>query len=123
VRKVAYLAYLFQSMVQLSVEILCIFCIFCSDWWKSGGTGLSKLVAPVLSIWRHWVAETGGTGLRSKFSFACIRPGGVACVQGELFVVFELWIGGLRSLLEHSFVSDVSNCCPCLRGPRLVFFK
>jgi hypothetical protein len=42
--------------------------------------------------------------------FACIRPGGVAlvqgdlaCVQGELFVVFELWFGGLRSLLEHSF--------------------
>jgi hypothetical protein len=62
--------------------------------------------------------------------FACIHPGGVAlvqgeftCVQGELFVVFELWFGGLRSLLEHSFVSDVSSCCPCLRGPRLVFFK
>jgi hypothetical protein len=62
--------------------------------------------------------------------FACIRPGGVAlvqlelaCVQGELFVVFELWFGGLRSLLEHSFVSDVSSRCPCLRGSRLVFFK
>jgi hypothetical protein len=61
---------------------------------------------------------------------ACIRPGGVplfqgelACVQGELFVVFELWFGGLRSLLEHSFVSDVSSRCPFLRGPRLVFFK
>jgi hypothetical protein len=34
--------------------------------------------------------------------FACIRPGGVACVQGELFVVFELWIVDLRSSLEHS---------------------
>jgi hypothetical protein len=62
--------------------------------------------------------------------FACIRPGGVAlvqgelaCVQGELFVVFKLWFGGLRSLLEHSFVSDVSSRCPYLRGPRLVFFK
>jgi hypothetical protein len=41
---------------------------------------------------------------------------------GELFVVFELWIGGLRSLLEHSFVSDVSSRFPCLRGSRL-FFK
>jgi hypothetical protein len=65
-----------------------------------------------------------------KWWFACIRLGGVAfvqgelaCVQGELFVVFELWFGGLPSLLEHSFVSDVSSCCPCLRGPRLVFFK
>jgi hypothetical protein len=34
--------------------------------------------------------------------FACIRPGGVAlvqgelaCVKGELFVVFELWFDGL----------------------------
>jgi hypothetical protein len=44
-------------------------------------------------------------------------------VQGELLVVFELWFGGLRSLLEHNFVSDVSSRCPCLRGPRLVFFR
>jgi hypothetical protein len=42
--------------------------------------------------------------------------GELACVQGELCVVFELWFGGLRSLLEHNFVSDVSSCCPCLRG-------
>jgi hypothetical protein len=62
--------------------------------------------------------------------FACIRPRGVAlvhgelaCVQGELFVVFELWFGDLCSLLEHGFVSDVSSRFPCLRGPSLVFFK
>jgi hypothetical protein len=62
--------------------------------------------------------------------FACIRPGEVtlvqgklACVQGELFVVFELWFGGLRSLFGHSFVLDVSSHCPCLRGARLVVFK
>jgi hypothetical protein len=62
--------------------------------------------------------------------FACIRPGGVAlvqgelaCVQVELFVVFEFWFGGLRSLLEHHFFSEVSSRCPCLRGSRLVFFK
>jgi hypothetical protein len=30
-------------------------------------------------------------------------------------VVFEFWFGGLRSLLEHGFVSDVSSRCPCLR--------
>jgi hypothetical protein len=53
-----------------------------------------------------------------------------AFVQGELhwftgssLWFFELWFGGLCSLLEHSFVSDVSSRCPCLRGPRLVFFK
>jgi hypothetical protein len=65
-----------------------------------------------------------------KWCFACIHPGGVASVQGELAFVqgsslwfFELWFGGLRSLFEHSFVSDVLSRCPCLRGPRLVFFK
>jgi hypothetical protein len=31
-------------------------------------------------------------------------------------VVFELWFGVLRSLLEFCFVSDVSSRCPCLRG-------
>jgi hypothetical protein len=61
---------------------------------------------------------------------ACIHPGGGALVQGELACVqggslwfFELCFGGLRSLLELCFVSDVSSRCPCLRGPRLVFFK
>jgi hypothetical protein len=57
-----------------------------------------------------------------SFRGVALVPGELACVQGELFVVFELWFGGLRSLLEHSFVSDVSSCCPCLRGPTLVFF-
>jgi hypothetical protein len=38
-------------------------------------------------------------------------------------VVFVLWFGGLRSLLEHNFVSNVSSHCRCLRGPRLIFFK
>jgi hypothetical protein len=38
-------------------------------------------------------------------------------------MVFEFWFGGLRCLLEHDFVSDVSSHCPCLRGLRLVFFK
>jgi hypothetical protein len=49
--------------------------------------------------------------------------GELAYVQGELFVVFEHWFGGLRSLFEHGFVLDVSSRCPCIRGPRLVFFK
>jgi hypothetical protein len=52
-----------------------------------------------------------------------LAQGELAYVQGELFVVFKLWFGDLRSLLEHGFVSDVSSRCPCLRGPRLVFFK
>jgi hypothetical protein len=40
------------------------------------------------------------------------------CAGGAL-----VCFGGLCSLLEHGFVSDVSSHCPCLRGPRLVFFK
>jgi hypothetical protein len=52
-----------------------------------------------------------------------LAQGELAYVQGELFVVFELWLCGLRSLFEHGFVSEVSSRCPCLRGPRHVFFK
>jgi hypothetical protein len=52
-----------------------------------------------------------------------LAQGELAYVKGELFAVFELWFGGLRSLLEHSFVSDVSSHCPCVWDPRLVFFK
>jgi hypothetical protein len=47
----------------------------------------------------------------------------LACVQGDLFVVFELWMVDICSFLEHGFVSHVSSRCPCLRGLRLVFFK
>jgi hypothetical protein len=49
--------------------------------------------------------------------------GSLHVCRGSSLWFFELWFGGLRSLLEHSFVSDVSSRCPCLRGPRLVFFK
>jgi hypothetical protein len=52
-----------------------------------------------------------------------LSQGELAYVQGDLFVLLELWFDGLRSLFEHVFVSDVSSHCPCLRGPRLVFFK
>jgi hypothetical protein len=43
--------------------------------------------------------------------------------RGSSLWLFELWFGDLRSLLEPSFVSDVSSRYPCLRGPRFVFFK
>jgi hypothetical protein len=49
--------------------------------------------------------------------------GSLHVCRGSSLWFFELLFGGLRSLLEHSFVSDVSSRCPCLRGPRLVFFK
>jgi hypothetical protein len=51
----------------------------------------------------------------------CFGLGELAYVQGDLFALFEFWIGGLCPLLEHGFVSDVSSCCRCLRAPRLVF--
>jgi hypothetical protein len=50
-------------------------------------------------------------------------PGGACICAGGLFVLFELWIGGLCSLLEHGFVSDMSSRCPCLRGLRLVLLQ
>jgi hypothetical protein len=47
--------------------------------------------------------------------------GSLHVFRGSSLWFFELWFGGLRSLLEHSFVSDVSSRYPCLRGLRLVF--
>jgi hypothetical protein len=85
---------------------------------------------------------TGGVDRSNQWELSCCScfvSSGVlhAFVQGELHLFrwslhvcrgsslcfFELWFGGLRSLLEHSFVLDVSSHCPCLRGPRLAFFK
>jgi hypothetical protein len=45
------------------------------------------------------------------------------CAEGALYGFLEFCFGGLHSLLELCFVSDVSSHCPCLRGPRLVLFK
>jgi hypothetical protein len=47
---------------------------------------------------------------------SCIGSGGACmCAGGALC--------GFRAFLEHSFVSNMSSRCPCLRGLRLVFFK
>jgi hypothetical protein len=54
---------------------------------------------------------------------SCIGSGGACMCAGGALCGFRALIGGLRSLLEHCFVSDVSIRCPCLRGSRLVFFK
>jgi hypothetical protein len=43
--------------------------------------------------------------------------------RGSSLWFFELWLGGLCSLLDHSIVSDVSSRFPCLRGPRLVLLQ
>jgi hypothetical protein len=54
---------------------------------------------------------------------SCIGSGGVCMCAGGALCGFRTLVGDLCSLLEHSFVSDVSSRCPCLRGLRLVFFK
>jgi hypothetical protein len=116
------------------------FQVVSSHFWALCVTGLTDRRAGPVHMLHIGLTGGGDRSNRSELSwcscsvfinwFACIRPGGVAlvqgelaCVHGELFVVFELWFGGLRSLLKHSFASDVSSRCPCLRGLRLVFFK
>jgi hypothetical protein len=54
---------------------------------------------------------------------SCIGSGGAGMCAGGALCGFRALVGDLCSLREHGFVSDVSSCCPCLRGPRLVFFK
>jgi hypothetical protein len=79
----------------------------CSDWYE-----LKLLQLPCFQV----VCMHSSRG-------SCIGSGGVACVQGELFVVFELWFGGLRSLLEFCFCLGCVELMPLPKGPRLVFFK
>jgi hypothetical protein len=103
------------------------------------GISLTGVVPRCWAILPTGLTSEGDRSDRSGLSCSsCPVSSGVlhAFVQGELhwfkgslhvcrglFVVFELWFGGLRSLLEYSFVSDVSSRCPCLRGPSFVFFK
>jgi hypothetical protein len=79
-------------------------------------------VWPVRAVLMQLLCFCQVVGMHSSRG-SCIGSGELTCVQEELFVVFELWFGGLRSLLEHSFVSDVWSRYPCLRGLRLVFFE
>jgi hypothetical protein len=110
-----------------------------SSAWPVSSTGLTGVSSQVLGDLVHQSDRCSGPvwSIRARLKqllyfvkwLACIHPEGVALVQGslhlcrDLFVVFELGIGGLCSLLKHGFVLDVSSHCPCLRGPRLVFFK
>jgi hypothetical protein len=52
-----------------------------------------------------------------------LAQGELAYVQGSSLCCSSFWIGGLCSLFEHGFVSDVSSRCPCLRGPKLVLLQ
>jgi hypothetical protein len=76
-----------------------------------GLTGLSYCSCPVSSSALHAFVQ----GELHWFK------GSLHVCRGSSLWFFELWFGGLRSLLEHSFVSDVSSCCTCLRGLRLAF--
>jgi hypothetical protein len=67
-------------------------------------------------------AEIAAAALFSAGLHAFVQ-GEVHWFRGSSLWFFKLWFGGLRSLLELCFVSDVSSRCPCLRGPRLLFFK
>jgi hypothetical protein len=98
-------------------------CAFLLHFWLLGG-----VVYCIKSVWP--ILVTGLTGLVEPVwpVFGTVLTGlclGVAFVQGVCICVGGALVcfGGLCSLLEHGLVSDVSNHCPCLRGPRLFFFK
>jgi hypothetical protein len=99
----SYIASL-EPIPRVKGELVHFFCIF--GFW---GCGL--------------LCETGLTGFGNQPDRFVPRvgtcPGGACICAGGDLVCF----GGLCSLLEHGFVSDVSSRRPCLRGPRFVFFK
>jgi hypothetical protein len=88
------------------------------------------LVWPVVVTGLIGQSCAGATALFSSSGLHAFVQGVLHWFRGSLHVCrgsslwfFELWFGGLCSLLELCFVSNVSSRCPCLRGPRLVFFK
>jgi hypothetical protein len=96
-------------------ELVHFFCIF--GFW---GCGLP------CEIGLTGLTGFGGTGMigfgsrpdRFVPRVGTCSGGACICARGAL-----VGFGGLCSLFEHGFVSDVSSRCPCLRGPRLAFFK
>jgi hypothetical protein len=78
----------------------------------------------IFGFWRcGLLCETGLAGFGNRSDHFVPRVGtcsGGACICAAGALVC---FGGLCFLHEHGFVSDVSSRCPCLRGPRLVFFK
>jgi hypothetical protein len=108
-----------EPIPRVKGELVHLFCIF--GFW---GCGLLYQIG--LTGFGNRSDRFGGTGLTSfgnrpdRFvpRVGTCSGGACICVGGAL-VSFS----GLCSLLEHGFVSDVSSRCPCLRCPRLVFFK
>jgi hypothetical protein len=117
-----------------------IFGLCCAPIWPVEVT--SQIGQSAGSVHMLGTSLIGGVGRSDRSELSWCRcsiswSSSHAFIQGELhwlrgslhvcrvglFVFFKLWIGGLHSLLEHSFFSDVSSRCPCLRGPRLVFFN
>jgi hypothetical protein len=86
-----------------------------SDRWccRSVRSGLSCCSCPVSSGVLHAFVQRELHWFRGSLH---------VCRWSSLWF-FELWFGSLRSLLEHSFVSDVLSRFPCLRGLILVFLK
>jgi hypothetical protein len=99
------------------VRVLALF-ICWAPVWPVVGIGL------IGQSWADVAALVSSSGLHAfvQGELHWFR-GSLHVCRGSSLWFFELWFGGLCSFLEHSFVSDVSSRCPCLRGSRLVFFK
>jgi hypothetical protein len=98
--------------------------------WPVLLTGQSKAESATLSCDVVCMHSSRGSCIGSGRACMCVQ-GELACVcRGSLHVCtggalcgFQDLVWWFFSLLEHGFVSVVSSRCPCLRGPRLVFFK
>jgi hypothetical protein len=101
-----------EPIPRVKGELVHFFCIFvlwgCGLLYQIRLTDFGGTNVIGFENWPDWFVPRVGTW-----------SGGVCICAGGALVC----LGGLCSLLDRGFVSDVSRCCPCLRGPRLVFFK
>jgi hypothetical protein len=94
-----------------------ILCRCCALVWPMLWTSLTR------QSWADAVAMFCEEVCIHSFRRGCIGLGGSCMCVRAVLCGFEICFVGVCLLLELVFVSVVSSCCPCLRGPRLVFFK
>jgi hypothetical protein len=108
--------------------------------WPVRGTGLTGVVPRCWAILSTGLTGEGDRSVRLELSccscsVSCggshaFNQGVLHWFRGSLHVCrggslwfFRALVWWFALFVWHSFVSDVSSCCPCVRGPRLVFFK
>jgi hypothetical protein len=108
------------NLSQVSRGSLCIsFAFLAFGVWSAVSNRPNRFWKPIWPVLVEPAWPVMGTGLTGLCLELALDQGELAYVQGELLCALVV----CALCLSMVFVSDVSSRCPCLKGPRLVFFK